>query len=61
MKQLNATQDGVVLLTGCDKTTPACIMAAATLVSIPVGSVALGLKRLRGKLVFSLLLDKQAV
>src|SRR5882757_5726651 len=26
--------DGVVLLTGCDKTTPACIMAAAT-VNIP--------------------------
>lgn len=25
--------DGVVLLTGCDKTTPACLMAAATLVS----------------------------
>lgn len=24
--------DGVVMLTGCDKTTPACIMAAATLV-----------------------------
>lgn len=24
--------DGVVLLTGCDKTTPACIMAAATMV-----------------------------
>lgn len=26
--------DGVVLLTGCDKTTPACLMAAATVVSI---------------------------
>src|SRR5207237_8757907 len=26
--------DGVVLMTGCDKTTPACIMAAAT-VNIP--------------------------
>jgi dihydroxy-acid dehydratase len=26
--------DGVVLLTGCDKTTPACLMAAATMVSI---------------------------
>jgi dihydroxy-acid dehydratase len=25
--------DGVVLLTGCDKTTPACLMAAATVVS----------------------------
>lgn len=25
--------DGVVLLTGCDKTTPACLMAAATMVS----------------------------
>lgn len=24
--------DGVVLLTGCDKTTPACLMAAATVV-----------------------------
>lgn len=24
--------DGVVLLTGCDKTTPACLMAAATMV-----------------------------
>jgi dihydroxy-acid dehydratase len=28
--------DGVVLLTGCDKTTPACLMAAATVVSILV-------------------------
>lgn len=27
--------DGVVLLTGCDKTTPACIMAAATMVRLP--------------------------
>jgi dihydroxy-acid dehydratase len=27
--------DGVVLLTGCDKTTPACLMAAATMVSAP--------------------------
>lgn len=27
--------DGVVLLTGCDKTTPAYLMAAATVVSIP--------------------------
>lgn len=26
--------DGVVLLTGCDKTTPACLMAAATVVSV---------------------------
>lgn len=25
--------DGVVLMTGCDKTTPACLMAAATMVS----------------------------
>lgn len=29
--------DGVVLLTGCDKTTPAALMAAATLVSIVLG------------------------
>ena len=28
--------DGVVLLTGCDKTTPACLMAAATVVSSPI-------------------------
>lgn len=27
--------DGVVLLTGCDKTTPAFLMAAATVVSLP--------------------------
>lgn len=26
--------DGVVLLTGCDKTTPACLMAAATVVGV---------------------------
>jgi dihydroxy-acid dehydratase len=33
--------DGVVLLTGCDKTTPACLMAAATVdlpaIALPVG------------------------
>jgi dihydroxy-acid dehydratase len=28
--------DGVVLLTGCDKTTPACLMAAATIVSCTI-------------------------
>ena len=27
--------DGVVLLIGCDKTTPACLMAAATVISLP--------------------------
>lgn len=30
--------DGVVLLTGCDKTTPACLMAAATMVSFALDS-----------------------
>jgi dihydroxy-acid dehydratase len=33
--------DGVVLLTGCDKTTPACLMAAAT-VNIPAISLNVG-------------------
>src|SRR5207253_4219640 len=33
--------DGVVLTTGCDKTTPACIMAAAT-VNIPAISLSVG-------------------
>jgi dihydroxy-acid dehydratase len=33
--------DGVVLMTGCDKTTPACLMAAAT-VNIPAIALAVG-------------------
>ena len=33
--------DGVVLLTGCDKTTPACLMAAAT-VNIPAIALSVG-------------------
>src|SRR5206468_10971995 len=33
--------DGVVLTTGCDKTTPACLMAAAT-VNIPAISLSVG-------------------
>ena len=33
--------DGVVLTTGCDKTTPACLMAAAT-VDIPAISLSVG-------------------
>src|SRR4029079_16876301 len=33
--------DGVVLLTGCDKTTPACLMAAAT-VNIPAIALNVG-------------------
>src|SRR6202050_1157788 len=33
--------DGVVLMTGCDKTTPACLMAAAT-VNIPAIALSVG-------------------
>ena len=33
--------DGVVLTTGCDKTTPACLMAAATM-NIPAISLSVG-------------------
>ncbi len=37
--------DAVVLLTGCDKTTPACIMAAATLVGSMSGTTLLRSRR----------------
>jgi dihydroxy-acid dehydratase len=32
--------DGVVLTTGCDKTTPACMMAAQPSISLPLSFLA---------------------